>query len=99
MANVLILVPDQDFYHPIAYRDLDSKDFDAMILPGGHARGMREYLESSLLQFIVTESFARNQPIGAICHGVLLAARDLIEATGGQFSMEKRRLLSPSLWN
>jgi protease I len=65
----------EEFRHPIAYHDLDSKNFDAMILPGGHARGMREYLESSLLRSIVAESFARNQPIGAICHGVLLAAR------------------------
>lgn len=63
------------FQHPIAYRELDSKNFDAIILPGGHARGMREYLESSLLQSIVAEFFARNQPIGAICHGVLLASR------------------------
>ena len=36
---------------------------------------MREYLESSVLQSIVAEFFARNLLIGAICHGVLLAAR------------------------
>jgi protease I len=36
---------------------------------------MREYLESNRLQSIVAGFFARNQPIGAICHGVLLAAR------------------------
>jgi len=65
----------EEFRHPIAYRDLDPKNFDGIILPGGHARGMREYLESSVLQSIVAEFFARNLPIGAICHGVLLAAR------------------------
>jgi hypothetical protein len=36
---------------------------------------MREYLESNGLQSIVARFFARNQPVGAICHGVLLAAR------------------------
>jgi protease I len=65
----------EEFRRPIAYRDLDPKNFDGIILPGGHARGMREYLESSVLQSVVAEFFARNQPIGAICHGVLLAAR------------------------
>jgi protease I len=36
---------------------------------------MREYLESNQLQSIVAGFFARSQPVGAICHGVLLAAR------------------------
>jgi protease I len=65
----------EEFRHPIAYHDLDPENFDGIILPGGHAPGVREYLESSLLQSIVAEFFGRNQPIGAICHGVLLAAR------------------------
>ena len=36
---------------------------------------MREYLELNQLQSIVAGFFARGQPVGAICHGVLLAAR------------------------
>jgi len=52
----------QEFRHPIAYGDLDPKNFDGIILPGGHAQGMREYLESSLLQSIVAEFFAHNLP-------------------------------------
>ena len=36
---------------------------------------MRRYLESNQLQSAVTAFFARGRPIGAICHGVLLAAR------------------------
>jgi len=36
---------------------------------------MRAYLESSTLQDIVTQAFERNIPVGAICHGVVLAAR------------------------
>lgn len=65
----------EEFRHPIAYHDLRPENFVGIILPGGHARGMREYLESSRLQSIVAEFFACNRPIGAICHGVLLAAR------------------------
>jgi putative intracellular protease/amidase len=51
-------------------------NFDGLLLPGGHrARGMREYLESEILQKLVSEFFAAGLPVAAICHGVLLAAR------------------------
>jgi len=67
---------DPAFQHPLSWREIRSADFDGLLLPGGHrARGMREYLESDLLQKLVSEFFARNAPIAAICHGVLLAAR------------------------
>jgi hypothetical protein len=36
---------------------------------------MREYLESEILQKLVSEFFAAGPPVAAICHGVLLAAR------------------------
>jgi protease I len=65
----------EEFRLPIAYGDIRPENFDGLILPGGHAQGMREYLESSRLQFIVAGFFTRSQPVGAICHGVLLAAR------------------------
>jgi protease I len=65
----------QEFRRPMPYSSIDPGHFDGLILPGGHARGVREYLESSQLQSIVAELFARNRPVGAICHGVLLAAR------------------------
>jgi putative intracellular protease/amidase len=65
----------EEFRHPIPYGDIRPESLDGIILPGGHARGMRQYLESKRLQLIVSQFFARNQPVGAICHGVLLAAR------------------------
>jgi len=47
-----------------------------LLLPGGHrARGMRDYLESAVLQRLVVAFFDADKPVGAICHGVLLAAR------------------------
>ena len=65
----------EEFRRPMPYSGIDLDQFDGLILPGGHAQGMREYLESNQLQSIVAEFFARNRPVGAICHGVLLAAR------------------------
>jgi putative intracellular protease/amidase len=64
------------FSDPIRWDAARVADFDALLLPGGHrARGMRLYLESPVLQTLVTAFFAAGKPVGAICHGVLLAAR------------------------
>ena len=52
--------------------------FDALLLPGGHAPGMREYLESWLLQSAVATFFERDLPVAAICHGTVLAARSRV---------------------
>ncbi len=67
---------DQGFRHPLRWDALDTGKFDGLLLPGGHrARGMREYLESRILQALVASFFASAKPVAAICHGVLLAAR------------------------
>ena len=63
------------FRAPITYDAIRLEDFDALLLPGGHAKGMRPYLESPVLQAHVASFFAIAKPVGAICHGVLLAAR------------------------
>ncbi|MET3972611.1 MULTISPECIES: type 1 glutamine amidotransferase domain-containing protein [unclassified Bradyrhizobium] len=70
------MLRDPAFDGPIRWDRVASKDFDALLLGGGHrARGMREYLESAVLQRITAEFFADEKPVAAICHGVLLAAR------------------------
>jgi putative intracellular protease/amidase len=70
------IVQDPAFKTPLAWRQARSEDFDGLLLPGGHrARGMREYLESDILQKLVAQFFAAGLPVAAICHGVLLAAR------------------------
>ena len=57
---------------------LAAQRFDAVLLPGGHAPGMREYLESPLLQSAVATFFERDLPVAAICHGTVLAARSRV---------------------
>lgn len=63
------------FNHPISYESITPSNYDALILPGGHAPGMKPYLESSILQQVVKGMMEKNKLIGAICHGVVLAAR------------------------
>jgi putative intracellular protease/amidase len=69
------LVVAPEFVSPVAWTDLDPSAYDGIMLPGGHAPGMRQYLGSTLLQEKVAAYFALGRPVGAICHGVLLAAR------------------------
>ena len=67
---------DPQFRTPLGWEQARVDDFDGLVLPGGHrARGMRDYLESAVLQRLVVAFFNADKPVGAICHGVLLAAR------------------------
>ena len=67
----------KEFLSPLAYDDIEIQSFDAILLPGGHAQGMKPYLESKQLQGLITQHFAAQKPLAAICHGVVLAARSL----------------------
>jgi putative intracellular protease/amidase len=70
------MLQDPAFTTPLAWRQARREDFDGLLLPGGHrARGMRDYLESDVLQKLVAQFFEADMPVAAICHGVLLAAR------------------------
>jgi protease I len=69
------LIKSNEFNSPIAYSQIDSSDFDGLILPGGHAQGIKEYLEPNILQEKVSEFFSDNKPVGAICHGTVLTSQ------------------------
>lgn len=84
---------DAHYQNPIQYQDLKVEDFSGLILPGGHAPRMRQYLEDQTLQSFVADFFEQNdealasnsmaaKPIGAICHGVVLAARAISKESG-----------------
>jgi putative intracellular protease/amidase len=64
-----------EYNAPIRYRDIDPDAYDALLLPGGHASGMRQYLGSAELQEKVALFWKTGRPVAAICHGVLLLAR------------------------
>ena len=66
---------DPSFVSPRRWSECRADDFDALFLAGGHASGMRQYLGSEIVQQLTTAFFAAQKPIGAICHGVLVAAR------------------------
>jgi len=76
------LVSSPEFCSPLRYEDINSDDYSGLILPGGHDKAIKEYLESKALQDLIVSFFNQNKPVGAICHGVVLAARSLDPKTG-----------------
>jgi protease I len=75
LAAYSAMIEDPTFKQPWDYKRAASEAIDGLVLPGGHAKRMREYLESKEVQAIVTTAFERDIPVGAICHGVVVAAR------------------------
>jgi putative intracellular protease/amidase len=64
-----------EFNAPIAWSALDPASFDGLYLPGGHAKGMRQYLEGKVLQEKVAAFWKLGRPVAAICHGTIVLAR------------------------
>jgi putative intracellular protease/amidase len=83
------------FRQPIAYPDIVVGAFDGLLLPGGHAKGMRQYLSSAQLQDKVRDFWALERPVGAICHGVLVLARTKDPATGKSVIADMRTTCLP----
>lgn len=71
-----------EFRRPLSWDTVEPASFEGLLLPGGHAPGMRQYLGSVRLHAQVAAFFALARPVGAICHGVLLAARSVDPSTG-----------------
>lgn len=76
------MLQDGAFQSPISYEEIKVEDYDALLLPGGHAKGTIPYLESKVLQTAIAAFFKANKPVGAICHGVVAACRALDPDTG-----------------
>jgi putative intracellular protease/amidase len=84
---------DPGFRSPLRWDDMhgSAPECAGLLLPGGHrARGMRPYLESPVVQRSVVEFFGQGKPVGAICHGVLVAARSIDPATGASVLRGRR---------
>jgi len=86
---------DVSFVSPLRWADLDAGAYDALLLPGGHAQGMKQYLASAVLHAKVAAVWARAVPVAAICHGVLVLARAQSAATGRSLLHDRRTTCLP----
>jgi putative intracellular protease/amidase len=89
------LAASPEFRAPIAWADIEPARYDGLVLPGGHAPGMRQYLASEALQAKVAEFWSLKRPVGAICHGVIVLARTLDPATGRSVLFDRRTTCLP----
>ncbi|MGW1209579.1 type 1 glutamine amidotransferase domain-containing protein [Streptomyces sp. NPDC002499] len=84
-----------EFGATVAWADEDVTSYDGLLLPGGHAPGMRQYLGSAELRRQVARFWALGRPVGAICHGVLVLARTEEPATGRSVLTDRRTTCLP----
>ena len=99
LSAYLHMEQSEAFRRPISYGEIRAVNFDALLLTGGHAPGMRVYLGSGrsaigCCRFLRTGETRRRdlswRPIGGAIRGSIPAS---------QFCTAKRRPLSPSRWN
>jgi putative intracellular protease/amidase len=83
------------FQKPIAWKDIDAAAFDVLLLPGGHAPGMKQYLASDVLKEKVVAFAEKERLIAAICHGVIVLARATMPETGKSFLFGRRTTCLP----
>jgi putative intracellular protease/amidase len=83
------------FQQPVAWASLRPADYDGLLLAGGHAPGMRQYLSSAVLQDKVAEIWTLGRPVGAICHGVLILARTREAGSGRSVIADRRTTCLP----
>ncbi len=82
LALYAYMIRDPAFLAPQSYADVNPEEFVGLLVPGGHAAGMRSLLESARAQAIALHFFQANKPVAAVCHGVLLLARTRHPDTG-----------------
>lgn len=69
------MIASEAFQTPITYDEARTREYDALLLPGGHDKCVRPYLESGRLQKLSADYLESGKPVAAICHGVLILAR------------------------
>ncbi len=72
---------NKNYCEPLSYKNINPNEFDAIFLPGGHDKGVREYLESPILQSVIPYFFTSGKFVGAVCHGVLLLSASINPVT------------------
>lgn len=90
VAKYRAMEADYAFRHPLSYEEVHPDQITAALIPGGHAEGVKTLLESTRMQQVMVDLFARDIPVGAICHGVVLLARSRSPETGRSVLFERK---------
>jgi len=92
----LEMIKTQAFLEPLKFANIDFMSYDCLLLPGGHAKGMIQYLECELLREKIVPFFKdESKIVGAICHGVLVLARTIDPSTGKSILFQRKSSVLP----
>jgi putative intracellular protease/amidase len=89
------LTAADEFRDPIAWGAIEPADYDGLLLPGGHADGMRQYLAGAELHRKVAAFWKLERPVAAICHGPIVLARSIDPETGRSVIADRRTTCLP----
>ncbi len=89
------LIEEAAFRDPLAWGGIEPTEFDGLLLPGGHAQGMRQYLGDAKLHSLVARFWGLGRPVAAICHGVIVLARSLDPSSGRSVLAGRRTTCLP----
>lgn len=89
------MIASPELRTPIAWSAIEPEAYGALLLPGGHAQGMKQYLASEDLQAKVAAFAKTGRPMAAICHGVLVLARAKDPETGKSVLFGRRTTCLP----
>lgn len=89
------LTRSEEFSTTVGWAELAPEEYDGLILPGGHAPGMRQYLGSEVLRRQIGRFWELRRPVGAICHGVLVLARTRAASDGRSVLADRRTTCLP----
>ncbi len=84
------MLKDASFCNPMDYAAAEEASIDALLLPGGHDKGVKEHLESGLIQTLVVEFFAARKSVAAICptglnsYSVSLGVGSVVSGSGSR---------------
>ena len=75
--DITVETPGYVMDSDIAFRDVNTDEYIALVLPGGRAPEFLRY-DKDLIR-ITKDFFAKDKPVATICHGIeILAAADVI---------------------
>ncbi len=83
------------FRAPVPWSSIEPSEYAGLVLPGGHAQGMKQYLDSRELRAKVAAFWSLDRPVAAICHGVLVLARTIDPVTGKSVLARRRTTCLP----
>ncbi|ODM87498.1 hypothetical protein Ocin01_19184 [Orchesella cincta] len=90
------MVKSAEFQNPKKYSETDFMEYDALILPGGHAQGMKQYLEDmAIREKLVPFISNKSKVVGAICHGTVVLARTIDPSTGKSLLFQRKSTCLP----